>query len=178
MNLNDYKPGHIRTFTGKTIDILNIKENDICIEDIAHSLSMQCRFQGHTNIHYSVASHSLYVSDYIDMLCTLHKSKMKKFNYKQIILTGLLHDASEAYIIDLPSPIKTLMPQYKKIENNIMKVISKKYDIIHPLPYPVKFADKKALEHEWHFFVINSLCAEYKTQDVENMFIEKFNFLR
>ena len=52
----------IQTFTGKKFDPLNPNLNDFCIEDIAHSLSLQCRFTGHCRVFYSVAEHSVHVS--------------------------------------------------------------------------------------------------------------------
>lgn len=77
----------------------------INIEDIALSLSKMCRFTGHCNKFYSVAEHSVYVS------LLLPKKKA---------LYGLLHDASEAYLADIASPVKQLLPEYKVLEEKIM----------------------------------------------------------
>ena len=81
----------IVTFSGKVIEPLNPDPAQIDIEDIAHSLSNQCRFTGHTKHFYSVAQHSVLVSHECD-----HKDA----------LWGLLHDASEAYLSDIARPIK------------------------------------------------------------------------
>ena len=84
------------TFTGKRIDVLRVQPDDVCIEDIAHSLALQCRFNGHTPRFYSVAEHSVRVSE----LC-------EKIGYnRETRLMALLHDAAEAYLGDIIRPVK------------------------------------------------------------------------
>lgn len=128
------KPGIIRTFTGIYIDIQDPQPEDICIEDIAHALSNLCRFGGHTMRFYSVAEHCLRT---VELVEPKHK------------LAALLHDASEAYLIDMPSPIKQLLPDYCKIESWLLEVIAEKFGFEYPLPKEVKLADKDMLETEW-----------------------------
>ena len=112
----------------------NIKQNDISILDIAHSLSQQCRYTGHTKKFYSVAEHSLIVSDYLP-----HPFK----------LWGLMHDAAEAYMCDLASPIKHSLPKFKAMENKIMDVIAIKYGLApYPMPVEVKKIDIDGAEEE------------------------------
>lgn len=82
----------IMTHTGKKFKPFNPRTEDIDIEDIAHALSNICRFNGHVNQFYSVAEHSVLVS----VLCP-----------EELKLKGLLHDAAEAYLGDVPSPLKT-----------------------------------------------------------------------
>lgn len=107
----------ICTYTGRAIRPLDPKPEDICIEDIAHSLANQCRFTGHTRRFYSVAQHSVHVSQ----LCE---------NYP---LEGLLHDASEAYLSDIARPIKRATMEfsnhYASAEENLMIAIWKKYGL-------------------------------------------------
>lgn len=106
----------IQTYTGKMFFPLHIDFNSICMEDIAHALSMQCRFTGHCVEFYSVAQHSVLTS----YLCDEDKR-----------LEALLHDASEAYIADISSPIKR-MPQlagYTNLENCIQGAIYQKFGI-------------------------------------------------
>lgn len=128
------EPGIIRTFTGIYINVFNPKPEDICIEDIAHALSNLCRFSGHTVQFYSVAEHSIRVAELVE---PQHK------------LAALLHDASEAYLLDIPTPIKSLFPEYSKAENKLMEVIAEKFGFEYPLPAEVKLADKAMLEFEW-----------------------------
>lgn len=77
------------------------------IEDIAHSLSMNCRFNGHVNQFYSVAQHSLLVMD------------LMKFLHLGDSLEGLMHDATEAYMTDVPAPLKTLLPDWRKLDGKL-----------------------------------------------------------
>lgn len=132
------KPGVIRTFTGNYIDVTNPQPENICIEDIAHALSNSCRFGGHTMQFYSVAEHSMRVAELVGP------------HFK---LAALLHDASEAYLIDMPTPIKLLLPDYNKIEFRLMDVIADKFGFTWPMVHEVALADKKMLETEWFEFM-------------------------
>ena len=112
----------LNTYTGKQIKIISIKPDDICLPDIAHSLSMICRFNGHCSFFYSVAQHSISIFN-----------ELKNLKYSpKIQLYGLLHDAAEAYICDLPKPIKIYIPQYRKLESKIQKKIWKAFNIPKP----------------------------------------------
>lgn len=119
----------IHTFTGRFFP-LDPHESEIDIETIAHALSNLCRFGGHVNRFYSVAQHSV--------LC----SRMAPDEYK---LEALLHDASEAYLVDMPSPIKAMLPDYKAMEHNIEKVIAAKFNLPSPLSPIVKIIDRRML---------------------------------
>jgi 5'-deoxynucleotidase YfbR-like HD superfamily hydrolase len=124
---------------GKMIDLLDPQPEDILIEDIAHQLTNHCRFGGAIKSFYSVAEHSILVCD----LCNIDK------------LSGLLHDASEAYLCDIPTPLKKLLPEYLKIEDRFMRVIADKFNFKYPLSDEVKEADKKALEIEYEKLILN-----------------------
>jgi len=113
------RPGTIKTFTGKTIDLLNLKPADIDIRDIAHSLSMQCRFGGHTQKFYSVAEHSFWVYRFY------HKYAVACTNREA--LGVLLHDGAEGYFQDLCKPIKVLCPMYDLVEKRAQEMIWKKF---------------------------------------------------
>ena len=78
------------TYTGKKFFPFDPRPEQICIEDIAHGLSMLCRFSGQCPYFYSVAEHSIYVVHCLP---------------DNLQLEGLLHDASEAYLADLPRPV-------------------------------------------------------------------------
>lgn len=138
-------PGSIQTYTGLFFDPFHPDPNDICIEDIAHSLSLQCRFTGHVKYHYSIAEHSLLVAD----LCS-HDSR----------LCGLMHDATEAYLVDLPRPIKRdkSMELYRELEHNIWEVIACKYNLPIKMPDDVKRADDLALVAEARVLLHGTKC--------------------
>lgn len=124
---------YIETWTGIKFYFLNPTEDMIDIKDIAHSLSMQCRFTGHTDQFLSVAEHCVAVSCIVE---------------KQNELAGLLHDASEAYLSDIASPIKKCFPQYYEMENKVMEVIAKKFGFTWPLEEDVRDADAIQLKTE------------------------------
>jgi uncharacterized protein len=136
---NLYTPNKIRTFSGIYIDPFDPKSEDIEIIDIAHALSQMPRFGGHLPGFYSVAQHSINV-------CNLLTKKYK--------LAGLLHDAAEAYILDIPRPIKCRLRDYKKLENGLMKVISDKFHFKYPISKPVKKADEIQLQWEWNTLMV------------------------
>lgn len=122
----------IQTYSGKRFTPLNPTMNSIVIQDIANALSMQCRFAGHVSEFYSVAQHSVYVSYLCDQKDSLH---------------GLLHDASEAYLVDIPSPLKRsdLFSEYRKIEENLQKTIYRRFGLDEEESESVKYADKLIL---------------------------------
>lgn len=93
----------METFTGLEVNPLNMQPNQILITDIAHALSLQCRFNGHCKYFYSVAQHSIHVG--------------KLFNESHLRLFGLLHDAAEAYLGDIINPLKEAIPAYKVHED-------------------------------------------------------------
>jgi len=129
----------MRSYTGKQIFPLDPRHEDFDILDIAHALSNLCRFGGHVKKFYSVAEHSVYVSQHTK---------------KGSALAGLMHDASEAYLVDMPRPIKIHMPQYKEIEANLQKFIAERYGIPYPFPPDVHIADDRILVSEMRDLMI------------------------
>ncbi|MDB0600303.1 HD domain-containing protein [Tenacibaculum maritimum] len=165
MDITDtiYTENSIRTYTGKVFDLKILDPDSICIEDIAHALSHTARFAGHLPEMYSVAQHSVLVG-----------SKCER-EHK---LAALLHDASEAYLGDMPSPFKKMMPEYKKIEDNLMQVIAKKFGFQYPLHPQVKHFDKEYLSLEWDSFVNGTdAIVIWDTEQAEQMFLDAFKFL-
>ncbi len=123
--------GTMCTYTGKLIDLKNVKIEDICIRDIAHALSLICRFNGHVSKYYSVAEHCVLLSEAKNMPGTP--------------LARLLHDAAEAYVGDVSSPLKQLLPMYKMLEHRVVKLIAVKYGVDFD---PVKPGDTAMLIRE------------------------------
>lgn len=121
----------IQTYSGKRFYFRDPNPDDLSIEDIAQALSKQCRFAGHVQKFYSVAEHSVLVS-----YMTLNP------------LEGLLHDASEAFIVDMPSPIKAELKGYQDVEEVIMKVIAEKFGFAYPMSDDLHDADKAQLIEE------------------------------
>ena len=134
---NSFDPNEawIQTYSGKRFTPLKPNINAVVIQDIAHSLSMQCRFNGHTHKFYSVAEHSVLVSYFCD---------------KQDKLHGLLHDASEYVLCDIPTPLKrsSEFKKYKDMEKVVQDAIYKRFGLSVEEPKSVKDADMLLLSTE------------------------------
>lgn len=152
--------GIIRTYTGIMFDVFNPVPENICIEDIAHSLSNQCRFAGHVTKYYSVAEHSIKCAEMVG---------------RELALQALLHDASEAYLVDIPSPLKIALPEYIEMEAKLMQVISEKYGFGWPLHHQVKRADRSMLEIEHNNLVLESNWVTMPPEYARAKFLELFD---
>lgn len=117
---------HLMSASGFLFDFCAITVDDIDIHAIANSLAKQCRFHGNCSAFYSVAQHSI-------LLSSMVPKEYKKW--------ALMHDAAEAYISDLAAPIKLLLPKYIEIEENVLKIIAKKFELDYPIPQEVLYAD-------------------------------------
>lgn len=126
----------IQTFTGKKFDPFRPRVEDVNLVDIAHALAHQCRFGGHCKRFYSVAEHSIHVSD---LLATPGQYDLAR--------EGLMHDATEAYFIDIPSPIKRNLLGIKEIEDELSRVISERFKLLWP-SMTVSRVDRLMLEAE------------------------------
>lgn len=136
----------MKTSTGKTFFPARPQDTEFDIKDIAHALANLCRFGGHTKKFYSVAQHSMLVADIV---------KDMEPDSPELELWALMHDASEAYMIDIPSPIKALLPEYKQKEKQLMLLISTWFNLPYHedersslIPFAVKHADAVALVTE------------------------------
>ena len=105
-------------YSSNLINLDDFNESDFSIEDIAHSLSNQCRFAGHTKKFYSVAQHSLIVS-WLATKYARNFPELKKSDIKGIGFHALMHDAHEAFIGDIPTPGSILIDSYS--ENKYVK---------------------------------------------------------
>lgn len=152
--------------------------NAINIEDIAQGLSNTCRWTGQVKF-YSVAEH-----------CCLVAKAMYKAGYsREVCLAGLLHDASEAYCADVPSPLKRLCTSYAQIERKTRKMIIKKYTGLSHTPPVVWDYDMKMLatEHKKFFPGKRPICEEKPLDGVhirnwtpyvsKRAFLNMFSFL-
>lgn len=132
--LGDY----IETYTGKTFYPLDPRPEEIDIVDIAHHLSQICRFNGASKFFFSVAQHSINVYKYV---------KAQGGSIEQQF-DALMHDASEAYLCDLPKPIKRFMSDYKVYEDIVQEVIYQKYGLNSNYFETTKKADTDMLSYE------------------------------
>jgi len=130
------------TFTGTVVDLRKPTPGMITMLDIAHSLSMQCRYNGHIPTFYSVAEHSVRVAQ-----------QLYDWGHSNLtVVAGLLHDSAEAYTGDLTRPIKRLPSvgdPFCSIEAGIEEVIGEKYGLtLTPMDPVVKEADEAVYKWE------------------------------
>jgi hypothetical protein len=133
----------IETRTGNRFNFTHTQDiSGINIEDIGHSLGNLCRFTGHCNYFYSVAQHSVHVSYLVP---------------KEKAVWGLLHDAAEAYVGDMSSPLKLLNPIHKLYEQVTMNRIATRFNL--PIFFwedkDVKLADTSQLKIEAFYLLSN-----------------------
>lgn len=131
----------METFTGLKFWPIDPREDEVCIEDIAHALSLICRFGGQCKEFYSVAQHSCHVADIV--------SATESNDLRHLTFTALMHDAAEAYVGDIIRPIKRSNPEIAKAESAVEIVIACKFGLlIHPMPKIIKWADNVMLKNE------------------------------
>lgn len=164
----------IQTYSGKRFELSGpIDPELIGIEDIAHSLSMQCRYNGHSSRFYSVAEHSVAMSHMV---------------MPEARLYALLHDAAEAYIGDIITPLKT--DAMRALENKIMEAIVSRFNpyLTAKVYRGVKKADLRMLAtekeilirpgHEWEMlegiepYTIRLDC--WTPLEAKNAFLARF----
>jgi hypothetical protein len=169
----------IQTYTGKQFFPLEPRAEDIDIIDIAHALSNLCRYGGHTAWHYSVAQHSIYVSEHCK---------------PEHALWGLLHDASEAYLVDIPRPIKhhPSMIAYRTYEAQLERTIFEHYGLFGAPPAEIKTWDNVLLRTEQRDLMTEAPAAwednrvgvsktlnisPWEPMTAERLFLERFHRL-
>jgi hypothetical protein len=145
----------IVTYTGEKFYPLDPKQEEFHVEDIAHSLSNCCRYTGHVSEFYSIAEHSVRASNLV----------APGFEFD-----ALMHDASEAYLIDVPRPLKQLpaFEQYLTIEDSLMFMIAEHFKFNWPMSPEVKAIDDEMLLREWRSLmpIDESMLSDKFFQDV------------
>jgi hypothetical protein len=101
--------GVIETYSGRQFDVLDPDPGDVRLDDIAAGLAHTCRFGGHCEQFYSVAQHSIHVS--------------QEFDDERLQTLALLHDTAEAYIGDIPRPFKTEFDLFDRVESAILDAV-------------------------------------------------------
>lgn len=171
----------LKTQTGREINLHDPDPAAIHIVDIAHGLSNVCRFAGQTRSFYSVAAHSLNAVAFLEARGASTRQK----------LYALLHDASEAYIADMPSPVKNLSSGYRELEARLQGAIYERFGLSRKEPRCLKFVDDVMLAKErwllfpwvspgdWETFTGagGSVRINYVGEETKYRFLEKFNEL-
>jgi len=148
----EYK--HITTYKGENFTPLNPNIHQIHIEDIAHSLSLMCRANGHIDYFYSIAQHSINC---------VTEAKYRGYSAR-IQLACLIHDASESYLSDITRPVKQFLPDYKIAEERLQRIIYNRFlnsELSDNENYLVRAIDDDMLKCE-----LDSLMKKKKIFDV------------
>lgn len=136
------KPHEIETFSGRFVDTKHPDPDSIILEDIAHALSNICRYGGHCSRFYSVAEHSVFVS-----------KRMERKGYgKAMCLAALHHDDAEAYLGDVPRPLKPLLgARYRDLTEKMDRAIVRGLE----LPFALDDLHSEAVKQadNWALFV-------------------------
>lgn len=173
---------HILTYTKKWFAPSDPEKDAVCIEDIAHALSLMVRANGHFPEFYSVAQHSV--------LCA--KNCAVNHGTRREQLACLLHDASEAYLSDITRPVKHNLAEYKRIESRLQDTIYERFlgnRLTEEEKRMVKKMDDGCLYYEFLHYMDLALddgipdmefCGDFykeDPQDVEIQFLKKFREL-
>lgn len=118
---------------GRQVYPFSLRPDEVHVEEVAYSLSMLCRFNGHTRSFYSVAQHSVIVAENLP---------------PDLQFLGLMHDGTEAYCGDLIRPIKRAIPGFARLEDRIWLAIAGRFALPEAIPPAVKLADTRALQTE------------------------------
>lgn len=192
MPINTRNGNWMQTYTGNRFFPLDPRPDDFNLLDIAHSLSMQCRYNGHVTNFYSVAEHSVLVSQVIE----------QETENRGLALWGLLHDASETYIGDMVRPLKLSLSEFSMIENKILWAMGEAFNLqlagqvgsetACPIPEEVAAVDTRILVdekntlmaatlHRWDVQGImptGAVIQMWSPENAEKAFIQRFEELR
>jgi hypothetical protein len=152
----------LETYTGLYFDYSAPRPEDVCLEDIARALSMTCRFGGHVTRYFSVAEHAMNVANHV-------------FNVTgdpELALQALHHDSHEAYIGDLPTPLKRdIGDTYKELKETADSAIVEALDLpsYHFDDEVLREADALALAYEASFVKKSRGLGEHwgRTEEIE-----------
>lgn len=156
-------PNAIFTVSDRMVEPLDMKPDMVDIYDIAHALSNNCRFTGHVLEFYSVAQHSVIVSNLVEA----------KTGEPEEAMWGLLHDATEAYLSDMARPLKhynVFGDSYREVEDGLMTAIAAHFDLLPVMPDSVKWADDAALRVECRDLMGPTMKAMYANEETDELF--------
>ena len=157
---------YITTYTKKHFEILQPREEDIDINDIAHALTMITRAGGHFSKFYSVAQHSI--------CCALEAVERGYGN--KVAMACLLHDGSEAYLSDITRPLKRHLPEYLEAEKKLQDMIYRKFlgkDLTEEERSQIAGVDDAMLFHEFRYYMNEELDVSDRTLVSKPVFVTK-----
>ncbi|MEZ2132441.1 MULTISPECIES: hypothetical protein [unclassified Sinorhizobium] len=167
---------YIETYTGRAFFPMDPRPEEVFIGDIAHALSLQCRFAGHCHRFYSVAEHCVLLARHL------------RWEGVDVALYALLHDASETYLVDVPRPVKPYLPGYIEAEAKVMAAVAARFGLPPEMPAVVHDADNRIIADElvnmtpmeWHGRYDKPLGVSlryWSPETAEEEFLETFKAL-
>lgn len=154
-----------KVYSQAMLDISQLTPADIHIDDIARSLSMTCRFNGHVSEFYSVAQHSVYVAYCFPIVLERNtQGGITDEIWCRAAMTGLLHDASEAYVGDLINPIKVEMPEFQRLERRITDTIFEAFGLTTSMLDLVTEVDRAIVVNEMNRLYSTGAHAELRAR--------------
>lgn len=174
---------YITTYTGKHFDPTEPDMSLVDIRDIAHALSLTCRGNGHVKTFFSVGQHCINAA----------KEAIARGLSKRVILACLIHDAGEAYMSDVPRPLKHTLPEYMAAEDKLLELIyekflgttlsSKEKELVRNIDNDLLYYDLKELLNEVSGSMAPKLhielCYEFLPfEQVEHAYLELYNRYR
>ncbi len=151
---------YITTFTGKHFDPTAPDINLVDIRDVAHALSLTCRGNGHVKSFFSVGQHCLNCA---------REAVLRGYS-KRAALACLIHDASEAYMSDVPRPFKQVLPEYKESEERLLAMIYEKF--LGSALSPEEEALVKTIDDDMLYFDLRELLGEKSDCDEPKLKID------
>lgn len=139
---------YITTYTGKHFDPTAPDKSLMDIRDIAHSLSLICRGNGHVNRFFSVAEHCIYCA----------KEAYLRGYGERVALACLIHDGAEAYMSDVPRPFKRTLAGYIEAEEHMLDLIYEKF--LGSLPTDEEAKLIKQIDDDLLYFDLRELLDE------------------
>jgi len=124
---------YVSTYSGAEFNIQTCDVMPIPMSDVAHALSMNCRYNGHVNKFYSVAEHCVIISNLVP---------------EEDALWGLLHDATEAFVPDIPRPFKPFIKGFKEYEQRISDAFAERFGLSKQQPESVHYMDRNIVHDE------------------------------
>ena len=156
-------PDYITTYTGIHFYPTDPRPEDICLRDIAHSLSLQCRGNGHVRFFLSVGQHCIRCA----------QEALARGYSNRIALICLLHDASEAYMSDVPRPTKKEIPKYTEWEDRLLELVYEKY--LGTLPTEEELRIMKEIDDDVLYYDLLELLNEPSDRPAPTMRVP-FNY--
>ena len=151
---------YITTYTRKHFDPVHPEAEKIDILDIAHALPLICRGNGHVSSFWSVGEHCI---------CCAKEALGRGYSKRQA-LACLLHDASECYMSDVPTPFKNELPEYQEQEEHLLGIIYEKFlgsDLTEE-----EQKELKEIDHAMLWYDLEHLLGEIQYGEIPELHID------